>query len=63
MNTILYCAGAEKLVRHLHSKGIPIAVATGSSEFKYNLKVCLPSVLHLLYTNGSFIIHIVMVND
>ena len=33
-------SGAEKLVRHLHSKGVPIAVATGGSEFKYNLKVC-----------------------
>ena len=33
-------SGAEKLVRNLHSKGVPIAVATGGSEFKLNLKVC-----------------------
>ncbi|KAF6025857.1 HDHD1 [Bugula neritina] len=31
--------GAEKLVRHLHSQGVPIAVATGSSEKKYDLKI------------------------
>ena len=31
--------GAEKLVRHLHSKGIPIAIATGSDKESYDIKI------------------------
>merc|ERR1719259_1193310 len=30
--------GAERLVRHLHSHGIPIAIASGSSQESYDLK-------------------------
>lgn len=30
--------GAEKLVRHLHQHGVPIAIASGSSQFSYDLK-------------------------
>lgn len=31
--------GADKLVRHLHAKGIPIAIATGSDKESYDIKV------------------------
>lgn len=30
--------GAERLLRHLHSKGVPIALATSSSRENYDLK-------------------------
>jgi len=30
--------GAERLLRHLHSKGVPIALATSSSRENYELK-------------------------
>ena len=30
--------GVERLVRHLHAKGVPIAVATSSSRENYDLK-------------------------
>jgi len=31
--------GAEKLIRHLHKHGIPMALASGSSENQYRMKV------------------------
>ena len=31
-------SGAERLLRHLHSKGVPIALATSSSRENYELK-------------------------
>ena len=31
--------GADKLIRHLHDKGIPIAIATGSDKESYDIKV------------------------
>ena len=31
--------GADRLVRHLHAKGIPIAIATGSDKESYDIKV------------------------
>lgn len=31
--------GAERLVRHLHSKGVPIAVCTSSREEMFKLKI------------------------
>jgi len=49
--------GAEKLVRHLHNKGVPIAVATGGSEFKYNLKITNHKELFSLFS------HIVFASD
>ncbi|XP_067948864.1 pseudouridine-5'-phosphatase-like [Watersipora subatra] len=49
--------GAERLVRHLHAHGVPIAVATGSSEFKYNLKITNHKELFSLFS------HIVFASD
>ena len=31
--------GAEKLVRHLHKHGIPLALATGSGSAEFELKI------------------------
>ncbi|KAF2361803.1 HAD hydrolase subfamily IA, partial [Trinorchestia longiramus] len=31
-------SGAERLVRHLHKHGVPIAIASGSSQTSYDLK-------------------------
>ena len=36
---VLFCLGAERLIRHFHSKGIPLAVATSSSERSVQLKL------------------------
>ncbi|XP_069676830.1 pseudouridine-5'-phosphatase-like isoform X1 [Periplaneta americana] len=49
--------GAERLVRHLHSHGIPIAVATSSSEESVNVKLTkhreLFSLFHHIVTASS----------
>ncbi|KAF6033934.1 hypothetical protein EB796_007753 [Bugula neritina] len=47
-------AWAEKLVRHLHSQGVPIAVATGSSEKKYDLKITHHKELFSLFSHVVF---------
>lgn len=36
--SVPFLPGAEKLIRHLHAHGIPIAVATGSRRRNYELK-------------------------
>ncbi|KAA0202380.1 hypothetical protein HAZT_HAZT010903, partial [Hyalella azteca] len=37
--TLACCAtGAERLVRHLHKHGVPIAIASGSSQTSFDLK-------------------------
>lgn len=54
---VVYVAGAERLVRHLHSHGIPIAVATSSSEESVNVKLTkhreLFSLFHHIVTASS----------
>ncbi|XP_023708218.1 pseudouridine-5'-phosphatase isoform X3 [Cryptotermes secundus] len=49
--------GAERLVRHLHQHGIPIAVATSSSEESVNLKLTNHKELFSLFH------HIVMASS
>jgi len=36
--TASFLPGAEKLIKHLHAHGVPMAVATGSPHYSYNLK-------------------------
>ncbi|XP_050389787.1 pseudouridine-5'-phosphatase [Patella vulgata] len=36
--TAPFLPGAEKLIKHLHGHNIPIAIATGSNSWSYNLK-------------------------
>ena len=38
INILFLKLGAERLLRHLHSKGVPIALATSSSRENYELK-------------------------
>merc|ERR1719431_1427964 len=49
--------GAEKLVQHLHSKGIPIAIATGSDKESYDIKVArhrdFMSLFHHVVLSGT----------
>ena len=39
MLCILHFAGAEVLIQHLHSLGVPTAIATGSALSSYRVKV------------------------
>ncbi|KAF6020109.1 hypothetical protein EB796_021606 [Bugula neritina] len=55
--------GEEKLVRHLHSKGVQIAVATGSSEKKYDLKITHHKELFSLLILFSLFSHVVFASD
>ncbi|KAL0084328.1 HAD-like domain-containing protein [Phycomyces blakesleeanus] len=41
--------GVERLIRHLHAKGVPIAVATSSTREKYELKTSLHKELFELF--------------
>lgn len=45
----LFFAGAEKLVRHLHSHNVPIATATGSDEWSYTQKTASHKELFSLF--------------
>ncbi|KAF6033936.1 hypothetical protein EB796_007755 [Bugula neritina] len=45
---------AEKLVRHLHCHGVLIAVAKGSSEKKYDLKITRHKELFSLFSHVVF---------
>ncbi|KAG2221039.1 hypothetical protein INT45_009288 [Circinella minor] len=42
-------AGVERLVRHLHAKGIPMAVATSSTRSRFELKTTLNKELFSLF--------------
>ncbi|KAL0077734.1 HAD-like domain-containing protein [Phycomyces blakesleeanus] len=42
-------SGVERLIRHLHAKGVPIAVATSSTREKYELKTSLHKELFELF--------------
>lgn len=46
--------GAEKLVRHLHSKNVPIAVATSSSKDSYELKATRHKEFFSLFNHKVF---------
>jgi len=49
--------GADRLVRHLHAKGIPIAIATGSDKESYDIKVArhqeFISLFHHVVLSGT----------
>lgn len=49
--------GAEKLVKHLYAKGIPIAIATGSDKESYDIKICrhqeFMSLFHHIVLSGT----------
>jgi len=57
MTYFLHGTGAERLVRHLHSKGVPIAVATSSDlksfELKTGNKGTFFSLFNHIVTGGS----------
>ncbi|KAL5004655.1 hypothetical protein ScPMuIL_018111 [Solemya velum] len=44
--------GAETLVRHLHKHNIPMAVASGSSNWSYNLKTASHKELFSLFSHA-----------
>ena len=54
--TFFFIPGVVALVRHLHSHGVPIAVATSSSSKSYNVKISKKSdffTLCLLWWQGD----------
>ncbi|XP_071085409.1 pseudouridine-5'-phosphatase-like [Haliotis cracherodii] len=55
--TVDFLPGAQRLVRHLHKHNIPIAVATGSTGYNYELKVTNHKQFFSLFS------HIVLSSD
>jgi len=51
---LLTAPGAEKLIRHLHAHGVPMALATGSSQPKMKCKTANHEELFSLFQHAVF---------
>ena len=50
----VFITGAEKLIRHLHRHGIPLAVATGSHQEEMQLKLTNHQQLFSLFHHSVY---------